>query len=107
MQNNLKSQKKQQKNYLRKTESYSLSMISIIPFCMGMSVAISIESVSARITVGPNTMATLVANILFTEPISTTLQGGKKRGRDKMGRGRVERMEVIGEGEGKEESKGG
>ncbi len=39
----------------------------------GMSVAIAKLSVSSLITVGPNTMATLVANILFTDPNSTTL----------------------------------
>ena len=64
---------------------------------MGMSVAISMESVSARMTVGPNTMATLVANILFTWPISTTLGVGH----------RMERGEGEGEGGGRREGRTG
>ena len=60
-------------NHLRNKVSNSLTMISTMPFCTGMSVAISMESVSALMTVGPNTMATLVACILFTDPNSTTL----------------------------------
>ena len=51
--------------YFRKTDSKSLIIISTIPFCTGMSIAISIESISALISVGPNTIATLEACILL------------------------------------------
>ena len=53
-------------------------------FCTGMSVAISRESVSARMMVGPNTMARLVDCILLTAPFSTTL-GGREGGRGREG----------------------
>ena len=54
-------------------ELNSLMNISAIPFWTGISVAISNESASALMIVGPNTIAQFVESILFMWPFSTTL----------------------------------
>ena len=48
-------------------------MTSMTPFCTGMSVAISKDSTPESMSVGPNTIATFCACILFTLPCSITL----------------------------------
>ena len=60
--------------YFWKMDANSLMNISVIPFWTGINVAISRESASALMIVGPNTIAQFEDIILFTWPISTTLQ---------------------------------
>lgn len=65
---------KQKLLYFLNILSLSRMKVSTSPFCTGMSVAISIESSSALITVGPNTIPTLLGNILLIWPYSHTLK---------------------------------
>lgn len=62
------------KTYFWKMDANSLMNISVIPFWTGINVAISRESASALMIVGPNTIAQFEDIILFIWPISTTLK---------------------------------
>ena len=57
-----------------------------MPFCNGVSLAISNGSPSARRRVGPNTMATFCEYILLTDAFSITLEVGEGERRREGGR---------------------